>query len=162
MGATCSYIQAQAGDGCWALAQRCGITQDQLTQYNTAPNFCNTVQDKQYVCCSAGSLPDFSPKPYDNGTCYTYIVQHGDLCSTIASANLMSADDIPIYNSQAWGWQGCNDLQFGQRICLSSGIPPFPAPVEGNLCGPQVPNFPSNPCSPAELLRYPTDYVCLV
>ena len=68
MGGTCSYIQANAGDGCWALAQRCSITQDQLTQYNTEPNFCNNVQNKQYVCCSAGSLPDFSPKPYDNGT----------------------------------------------------------------------------------------------
>lgn len=27
---TCSYTQAVAGDGCWSLAERCGITQDDL------------------------------------------------------------------------------------------------------------------------------------
>ena len=138
MGATCSYIQANAGDGCWQLAQRCNITQDQLTQYNTVPNFCNTVQKNQTVCCSAGSLPDFSPKPYPNGTCYTYVVNPDDTCDSIAAANLMNASSIPLYNSQSWGWQGCNPLQKGQRICLSSGTPPFPAPVAGNVCGPQV------------------------
>ncbi|KAK3938836.1 glycoside hydrolase superfamily [Diplogelasinospora grovesii] len=139
MGNTCTYIQAQAGDGCWALAQRCGITQDQLQQYNTAHNFCNTIQVGEYVCCSAGSLPDFSPKPYSNGTCYTYTAQPGDTCYAIATANRMTVDKITQVNNLTWGWTGCSGLQIGQRICLSGGTPPFPAPVANAVCGPQVP-----------------------
>ncbi len=138
MGNTCTYIQAQANDGCWSLAQRCGITQDQLTQYNTEVNFCNNILLNQYVCCSAGSPPDFSPKPSANGTCYTYAIATNDICSTIAAANYITVDQIESYNSQTWGWIGCGDLQIGQEICLSSGSPPFPAPVQGNVCGPQV------------------------
>lgn len=138
MGNTCTSIQANAGDGCWAIAQRCGITQDQLLQYNTAPDFCNTIQVDQWVCCSAGSLPDFSPQPYSNGTCYTYAAQDGDTCYSIATANQVTVDKITQVNGQAWGWTGCTGLQIGQRICLSTGTPPFPAPVENAACGPQV------------------------
>lgn len=135
---TCQYIQAQAGDGCWSLAQRCGISQADLETYNPESDFCNTIQTNQYVCCSAGSLPDFSPKPYSNGTCYTYIVQENDFCSTIETANFMQDGTIPLYNNQTWGWAGCSLLQIGQRICLSTGDPPFPAELANALCGPQV------------------------
>lgn len=138
MGATCSYIQAQAGDGCWSLAQRCGISEANLTTYNSAPNFCSDIKVGQYICCSAGSLPDFAPKPYANGTCYTYAVKSGDTCSAIATANQMKEIVISTVNNETWGWAGCQDLQVGQRICLSTGTPPFPAPVSGTVCGPQV------------------------
>ena len=116
------------------------------------PKFCNIVLKNQTVCCSAGSLPDFSPKPYPNGTCYTYVVNPDDTCYSIATANQMNASNIPIYNTQSWGWQGCNPLQKGQKICLSSGTPPFPAPVSGVVCGPQVR---SSPLSPSLLLKIP-------
>ncbi|KAI1080982.1 hypothetical protein F5B20DRAFT_579808 [Whalleya microplaca] len=135
----CSYIQAQATDGCWSLAQRCNITQGQFNQYNSGANICNRTIVGQSVCCSAGPLPDFSPKPYDNGTCYTYTTQSGDTCASIAIANSMSTDKIISMNNGTWGWAGCDLLQLGQTICLSDGTPPFPAPVNGALCGPQVP-----------------------
>lgn len=32
LGSTCKYIQAHAGDGCWSLAERCGISQSDLTK----------------------------------------------------------------------------------------------------------------------------------
>lgn len=49
--ATCSYTQAEAGDGCWSLADRCKITQDQLKEYN-GPDVCK-IEVGKYVCCSA-------------------------------------------------------------------------------------------------------------
>jgi chitinase len=139
MGQTCTYEKAQANDGCWALAQRCGITQDQLVQYNTAPNFCNTIQVGQAVCCSAGSPPDFSPQPYSNGTCFTYTAQLNDTCDSIATAYLTTIDKISQASNKTWGWTGCTGLQAGQRICLSEGTPPFPATIPNAVCGPQVP-----------------------
>jgi chitinase len=135
---TCSYLQAQAGSGCWSLAQQCNITLDQLSQYNTATNFCDTIQVGQYVCCSAGFLPDFSPQPSSDGSCYTYVVQSGDTCGSIAQANQMNADKITNVNNQTWGWSGCTGLLAGQRICLSDGTPPFPEGVPSAICGPQV------------------------
>ena len=57
--ADCRAIQVVAGDGCWSLAQRCGIAQTDLENYNKATtNFCNTLNPGQYVCCSSGTLPD--------------------------------------------------------------------------------------------------------
>lgn len=140
VGTTCSYIQVQPDNGCWALADRCGISQDDLVTYNPADGFCDNLLVDQYVCCSEGDLPDFSPKPDDDGNCFVYTVQDGDLCSTIAKANQMDADKIPDYNKLTWGWMGCNNLQKYGKICLSEGTPPFPSPVEGNVCGPQVPD----------------------
>ncbi|KAF4200743.1 hypothetical protein CNMCM8927_002563 [Aspergillus lentulus] len=58
---TCTYVQAIANDGCWSLAQRCNITQAELRQYNSDRNFCNNITVGEYVCCSPGSLPGFSP-----------------------------------------------------------------------------------------------------
>lgn len=143
LGSTCKYIQAHHGNGCWDLAQRCDITESELKSRNPASDFCNNIKAGQYVCCSKGSLPDFSPKPSANGDCYPYTVQHGDTCYSIAKANQMHEDKIPTYNDNTWGWAGCKNLQKGQEICLSKGKPPFPAPLSNALCGPQV-------CSPAD------------
>ncbi|KAI0191619.1 hypothetical protein F4808DRAFT_476023 [Astrocystis sublimbata] len=140
MSGVCKYIQVGSGDGCWSLAQRCGISQDDLVKYNPTPsNFCNTLEKDQYVCCSKGSLPDFSPKPDSSGNCFIYVVQSGDTCTDIAKANKMKADKIDEYNKLTWGYTGCNDLQEKGKICLSSGKPPFPSAVDGAVCGPQKP-----------------------
>ncbi|PNS16971.1 Endochitinase B [Sphaceloma murrayae] len=137
--ATCSYIQAVSGDGCWSLASRCGITQTQLTTYNPSPTFCNVIVG-QYVCCSAGTLPDFSPKPNSDGTCASYTVQAGDTCSAMATANSITLSQLDDFNKQTWGWAGCGPSLFvGTKICLSSGAPPMPAQLPGVSCGPQVP-----------------------
>lgn len=134
---TCSYIQAESGDGCYSLAQRCGITQDELESYNGGASFCDSVQVDQYVCCSSGTLPDLSPQPTD-GNCYAYTIQSGDTCSAIATAYQMDVSGIEDNNDLTWGWMGCSDLQIGQVICLSSGNPPFPTTVANAVCGPQV------------------------
>ncbi|KAF2157187.1 glycoside hydrolase family 18 protein, partial [Myriangium duriaei CBS 260.36] len=92
-----------------------------------------------YACCSPGTLPDFTPKPDASGNCYVYTVKSQDTCATIAAAKSMDWTKIDGYNNQTWGYTGCSNIQIGQNICLSSGSPPFPAPVTGTVCGPQVP-----------------------
>jgi chitinase len=134
---TCRYIQAQSGDGCWSLTQRCGITQAQLESYNGGASFCNNINIDQYVCCSSGTLPDFSPQP-TNGNCYSYTVKAQDTCASIATAHQMKFSVIENNNNQTWGWMGCSDLQIGQKICLSTGKPPFPVNVPNAVCGPQA------------------------
>ncbi|KAF2966983.1 hypothetical protein GQX73_g6604 [Xylaria multiplex] len=103
---TCRYIQAESGDGCWALTQRCGITEQELESYNGGASFCNNINVNQYVCCSPGSLPDFSPQP-TNGNCYAYTIQSGDTCGTIATAHEMQVSGIENNNNLTWGWMGC-------------------------------------------------------
>ena len=139
---TCSYIQVASGDGCYSLSQKCGITQAQLTQYNPAPNFCSSLQPSEYVCCSAGTLPDFAPKPNADGSCASYTVKSGDYCASIAAANSITVDELTKYNDNTWAWNGCTDLFAGINICLSTGTPPMPAPVANAICGPTVPGTP--------------------
>lgn len=136
---TCSYVQVVSGDSCSSLVQECGITAAEFTEYNPASDLCSTLAVGQYVCCSEGDLPDFSPKPFNNGTCYTYTVQAGDYCAALASTYSITVDAIESFNNQTWGWMGCNDLQAGQTMCLSYGEPPFPTPIANAVCGPQVP-----------------------
>ncbi|EEP76245.1 conserved hypothetical protein [Uncinocarpus reesii 1704] len=138
--APCRAIQVAAGDGCYSLAQRCSISQTQLKDYNKeVSNFCGTLKPNQWVCCSAGDLPDFSPKPNPDGTCATYTIQPADICFSIAQTYYLTTDNIESLNKNTWGWTGCKNLQVGQRICLSSGDPPMPAPIPNAVCGPQVP-----------------------
>lgn len=141
MGATCSTTQVISGDSCGALVTRCGITSSQFYEYNPQPNLCSTLAVGQYICCSAGSLPNLAPPPNEDGSCATYLVKKGDNCNQIASAHTpLTANQIEQYNEDTWGWVGCAGLQADQNICLSTGTPPFPAPVDGTICGPQVPN----------------------
>jgi hypothetical protein len=54
-------------------------------------------------------------------------------------SNSITVADLEARNKQTWGWGGCSRLQAQQSICLSTGTPPMPAPVQGTVCGPQVP-----------------------
>lgn len=128
------------------MSQKCGITQDQLSEYNPSdPNFCVDLQPGEYVCCSEGTLPDFAPQPNSDGSCATYTVQSNDYCSTIAAANSITVDDLEKYNADTWSWNGCGDMLAGIVICLSTGTPPMPAPVANAVCGPTVPGTPTPP-----------------
>lgn len=137
--ATCSTIQVNQGDGCPELATRCGISAADFTTYNPGSDLCSTLKAGQHVCCSSGTLPDYTPSEYANGTCYTHWVQSGDLCSYLAAACDLTGDLIEEYNTDTWGWYGCGDLQLNQGICLSEGTSPLPAAVANAVCGPQVP-----------------------
>lgn len=136
--AECEYTQVKAGDGCWALADRCKITQEKLKEYND-PGVCDNPKEGDYVCCSEGELPDFSPQPNPDGSCKSYTIDDGDDCWAIADSNDMTVDMIKNRNNDTWGWAGCDNLIVGAKICLSKGSPPMPSPLENAICGPQVP-----------------------
>jgi hypothetical protein len=134
---TCVTEQVQPGDGCWALADRCGITQPTLESRNRN-NLCRSLQLGEFVCCSTGTLPDLSPKPNPDGSCFTHTVKKDDTCWDLGQAYYVTESQIEERNTKTWGWMGCGHLIEGNRICLSTGGPPMPAPIQNAVCGPQV------------------------
>ncbi len=134
----CTTVQVASGDSCASLAVKCGISGAAFTQYNPGATFCSTLQPLQHVCCSTGTLPDFSPKPHTDGSCATYTVKTDDNCSGIAAANSLTVQQLETFNAKTWGWNGCSLIWIGTVICLSSGTPPMPAPISNAVCGPQV------------------------
>jgi hypothetical protein len=96
--ADCTTIKVVSGDFCTALADRCQITPAQFTKYN--PNICSTLVPGQRVCCSAGTLPDMTPKPYSNGSCYAYTVQKDEDCATIAANFGLNNQKIETFNNK--------------------------------------------------------------
>jgi hypothetical protein len=75
----CRDIQVIKDDSCASLASRCGISGSDFTKYNSkTSNLCATLKPKQYVCCSQGDLPDHTPQPSGDGTCFTYEVKADD------------------------------------------------------------------------------------
>jgi hypothetical protein len=77
--ALCRDIQVIKDDSCAALSSRCGISGSDFTKYNSkTSNLCATLKPKQYVCCTQGDLPDHTPQPSGDGTCFTYEVKADD------------------------------------------------------------------------------------
>lgn len=138
--ALCRAIQVKQGDGCGSLATRCGISGPNFEKFNSnVPNLCSTLKDKQYVCCSAGDLPDHTPQPQANGICFTYEVTAADSgCWDIADRHGITVEDIETYNKKTWGWGTCENLNKFTTICLSKGNPPMPKEDPTALCGPTV------------------------
>nr|XP_036590015.1 glycoside hydrolase family 18 protein [Colletotrichum truncatum]KAF6802020.1 glycoside hydrolase family 18 protein [Colletotrichum truncatum] len=138
--ADCRTIQVNSGDGCGSLAKRCGISGPNFEKYNKKTNLCSTLQVGQHVCCSSGSLPNLVPKPQPNGICANIRVGNGDFCAKIAAAHQLTVKQVENFNlKKTWGWGGCDALQPGMKICLSSGDAPLPAPVSNAMCGPTKP-----------------------
>jgi chitinase len=142
LASTCSTIQVVSGDSCGSLVTKCHITSAQFTTFNPSPTLCSTLAVGQFVCCSAGSLPNLSPQPNPDGSCATFQVPSEDYCAKIAATNGITVAQIEAFNMKTWGWMGCNDLQLGATMCLSTGSPPMPAADPNAVCGPQVPGTP--------------------
>ena len=160
--AECRDIQVGDGDSCATLATRCGISGNEFMEYNPKEDLCSTLRPKQYVCCSAGELPDHSPQPDPDGTCYTYTVGDGHGCWAIADSFGIDQSVITDNNKNTWGWTGCDNLPSGLLICLSPGEPPFPGPIVNAVCGPQVPGTtkPADGTPYAELNPCPLNSCC--
>ncbi|OAA81632.1 Glycoside hydrolase [Akanthomyces lecanii RCEF 1005] len=138
----CRTVQVQLGTGCPELAKMCGISGADFTKYNPGKTFCNDLMPGQHVCCSAGTLPDYKPKPNKDGSCATATVHKGLDCASIAAANGLTKKDIEGFNEKkTWGWNGCDGgrLWAGSVICISKGTPPMPASAGNAVCGPQKP-----------------------
>ncbi|KAL4904081.1 hypothetical protein BDW74DRAFT_185756 [Aspergillus multicolor] len=158
----CSTQVVVSGDSCAALAERCGISGDDFTKYNSDEGLCSSLTPGQHVCCSSGDMPDFRPKTNDDGSCATTIVNDGQSCATVAAANSLTNDDIEDFNKDTWGWNGCKNIFAGSVICISEGTPPMPAAMENALCGPQVPGTeaPDDMSTLADLNPCPLNACC--
>ncbi|KAK8004679.1 chitinase [Apiospora arundinis] len=153
----CSTIKVNQDDGCGALASRCGISGDQFTKYN--PGICSTLVVGQRVCCSAGTLPDITPKPNPDGSCFA----PDQSCSSIGAVyGLTNAMIESFNNGTTWGWLGCGDVPRYLTICLSKGNPPLPNAVANAQCGPTVPGTkaPTNGTVIAALNPCPLNACC--
>jgi hypothetical protein len=115
--ADCRTTTVQSGEGCWAVAQRCGISQDDLARYNRA-NLCSTLVKDEIVCCSSGTLPSTLPPGNADGTCKTRAVVSGDDCGSLASKCGISGADFMKVNTKA---NLCSTLVPGQQVCCTAG-----------------------------------------
>ncbi|KAL2152192.1 hypothetical protein VTH82DRAFT_5376 [Thermothelomyces myriococcoides] len=158
--AECRTVQAEAGEGCAELAVKCGISGDEFTKYN--PGIRSSLRPKQHVCCSSGTLPDFRPRPNPDGSCFSYTVQNDDNCANLAAEYGLTNEEIESFNKKTWGWSGCELLYAGTIMCLSTGMPPFPAPIQNAVCGPQKPGTkpPTDGSDIAELNPCPLNACC--
>ncbi|KND88549.1 Killer toxin subunits alpha/beta [Tolypocladium ophioglossoides CBS 100239] len=103
---------------CWAVADRCKISQDDLEKYNPRANLCNTLVADEKVCCSAGTLPDTIPPGNPDGTCETKRVIGGDSCGSLASKCGLAPADFTKVNTKA---NLCSTLVGGQQVCCTRG-----------------------------------------
>ncbi|KAJ5415834.1 hypothetical protein N7465_004529 [Penicillium sp. CMV-2018d] len=158
----CKTEKVQQDDSCAAIATRCGISGADFTKYNSAKGLCSKLKPGQHVCCSSGTLPNFSPKPKKDGSCATTTVGDGESCSTIAAANSLTEKDIDSFNQKTWGWTGCKNIFKDSVICISKGSPPMPAEVSDAKCGPQVPGTkpPNDMSKLADLNPCPLNACC--
>ncbi|KAJ5097120.1 hypothetical protein N7456_007841 [Penicillium angulare] len=141
---TCTVVEVASGDTCTSLASECGVTETVFEGYNG--DACSSpLAVGQHLCCSSGTLPDYTPTADSDDNCYSYTVQLGDTCSYLAAYYDITVTEIESWNNDTWAWMGCDDLQPGNYICLSSGWPPMPATVSNAVCGPQVNNTPIAP-----------------
>ncbi|EGX87986.1 Glycoside hydrolase [Cordyceps militaris CM01] len=159
----CRTVQVKYLEGCPELAVKCGVSGHDFESYNPVKDFCRTLVAGQHVCCSAGELPDYRPKPNPDGSCKTWLVHGGDTCASIAAENSITQFEIHFYNKKTWGWNGCGtNMWEGTIICLTKGTPPMPAPVANTVCGPQVPGTkrPTDGTSISKLNPCPLNACC--
>lgn len=96
--AECRTIQVESGTGCPELAVKCSISPADFTKYNLGATFCSDLKPKQHVCCSAGTLPDFSPKQNADSSCFSYEVKEEDNCDNLAAENSITKEKIQEFN----------------------------------------------------------------
>lgn len=130
--AVCKTTKVKSGDGCWAVANRCGISQANLEKYNRK-NLCSTLVLDEIVCCSSGTLPSTLPPGNSDGACKTRAVVNGDSCGTLASKCGISAADFMKANTKA---NLCSTLAKGQQVCCTAGRMPDlkPKPDSNGNC----------------------------
>jgi len=136
---TCQTRTIVSGDSCSTLAAKCGITPAQFTTLNPSTTLCSTLAPGGIVCCGRGNLPDITPKPNSDGSCFVYQTKKDDSCSAIAASRGLTVAKVEEFNKNTRGWNGCELLWVGVNMCLSTGSPPMPAPVSNAVCGPTVP-----------------------
>ncbi|KFY17053.1 hypothetical protein V492_00913 [Pseudogymnoascus sp. VKM F-4246] len=118
-GAFCRDLMVIQGDSCGSLAQKCGISGNDFTTYNSKANLCSTLVPNQYVCCSAGDLQDHTPQLKSRAFCRDLMVIQGDSCGSLATRCGISGNDFMTYNSKKANL--CSTLMPKQYVCCTTG-----------------------------------------
>lgn len=144
------------------MAAKCGIPVAAFLKINSGEGFCVNMKPKQHVCCTMGTMPDFSPKKNADGSCYAYQIIENDNCDTLAAEYSLTKEKIESYNKKTWGFSGCDPLYKETVICLSEGEPPFPSSISNAVCGPRKPGSvaPTDGSDIAELNPCPLNACC--
>lgn len=97
----------------------------------------------QRVCISAGTLLSRRLAPNPDGSCVKYKVLEDESCPQIAARFNATVPQLESWNAGTYRWRGrvfifipslpdltwlnyigCDQLQFGYTMCVSSGSPP--------------------------------------
>ncbi|PTB69952.1 glycoside hydrolase family 18 protein [Trichoderma citrinoviride] len=125
-GGICDTKSVFGLDSCSSMAQKCGLKVADFTSLHSHDKrFCSSLAVGQPVCCTHGRLPDISPKPGKDGSCFVYTIKKDNGCSSIAASHGITVANIEKYNKKTWGWNGCKLLDEKAQICLSNGTPPL-------------------------------------
>lgn len=141
------------------------ITLSSLILLTTATTFSNPLENlSQFLSIQRR---DAAPGVGADGICFTHTLQAQDTCQALAQQYSLAVADIERFNSQTWGWRGCDNIQQGAFICLSAGEPPMPVALGQAICGPQVPGTARpnkyselaslNPCPPGKCVSRSED-----
>lgn len=114
----------QRGDTMFRLAQRFGITLEQLIAANPQVTDPNRLTIGQQLCIPTGAPGSVPPCP--NGTLYT--VRQGDTMFLIAQRFNVSLNALIAANPQV---ADPNRIQVGQVLCIPGVMPPPPECVGG-------------------------------
>ncbi|KAJ6597131.1 glycosyl hydrolases family 18-domain-containing protein [Mycena vulgaris] len=126
--ANCTTTSVVSGDGCASLATRCGLSGSQFESFNPGLD-CSKLAVDQWVCCTSGTLPSKRPNSNPDGSCYSVEIRMPN------SSVIPTAYEIDTWNAKTWRWTGCQGLQPGMNICLSTGTPKPPAQNASIPCG---------------------------
>ncbi|KAI8910043.1 hypothetical protein DFJ77DRAFT_521713 [Powellomyces hirtus] len=131
----CRIYTVVQDDYCDLIAGKNGISTAQLQKYNPKM-VCTAIQLGERLCVSLGTKLSRAPKP-NGANCAPYTVKKDESCSKIAAAYDLTVQDLETFNKKTFHWIGCNNLQLGTNMCLSTGNPPKPPIIKGTSCGPQ-------------------------
>lgn len=93
----CETIQVEPNNSCSQVADRCGITLEELTEYNShRDSLCTSLIVGERVCCTSGDFPKVRGNP--DGTCKTVDVGDGDNCEKLARQCGVSAHELIEFN----------------------------------------------------------------
>ncbi|KAJ7478276.1 hypothetical protein FB451DRAFT_1365864, partial [Mycena latifolia] len=132
--ANCTTTTVVSGDSCATLATRCGLSGNQFTSFNPGLD-CSKLAVDQWVCCTTGTLPSKRPNQNPDGSCYYVEIEPGADCSQLSVKYDVTLQEIDTWNKQTWRWTGCQGLQPGMNVCVSSGTPKAPAQNASIPCG---------------------------
>jgi hypothetical protein len=116
--AECETIQIEPAQGCYQLAERCGITAEELIEFNPKDNLCTTLRIGQRVCCTPGDMPVIASNP--DGSCKETVVEKGMNCDKLAAYCGISLPELHTFNNLTQT-ELCSSLSEGRRVCCTPG-----------------------------------------